>query len=97
MILRPKIPALPPARSPCLLPVIRPALLDGDVSSGFELSWPIIKSLLFAKWLFSFFPLPDIRTNPFLAGLPIPYSWRVRIVLSLNTFRVGFIMISMLE
>lgn len=97
MIPRPTISALPPACSPCLLPVIKLALLDGDVSSVSQLSWPITKSLLLAKRFFSFFPLPDIRTIPFLADLPIPYSLRVSIILSLNAFRIGVIMISTLE
>lgn len=64
------ISALPPADSPFQLPVSRLALLDGDVPSVFELSWPITKSLLFAKWLFSSSPLLAIRNIPFLADMP---------------------------
>lgn len=81
------ISALPPACSPHLLPVTRLTLPDEDVSSIFELSWPITKSFLSAKWLFSFFPLPEMRAIPFLADPPIPYSLRVSTDLSPKYFQ----------
>lgn len=90
MIAHPTTSTLPAACSPCLLPVIRLAFKNGDISSFIELIWPVTKSLLFAKWFY-------IRTIPFLADEPVPYSLRVSIVLSLNAFGTVAIMISMLE
>lgn len=90
VISHPTTSTLPPVCSPCLLPVIRLEFQNGDISLFFELIWPVTKSLLFAKWFY-------IRTIPFLADKPIPYSLRVSIALSLNAFGTGAIMISMLE